>query len=122
MFFSQDFRILAKESDGDYNKDERRGAAEMKWILKVFVLPIWLIVILLLMIVKLLSNLSAFFIGLAMLLGIALGLVAAIQHRWTDAALFVVCEGLLILIQIAAASVEMILEAASDGLGQVIMG
>ena len=94
----------------------------MKWILKVFVLPIWLIVILLLMMVKLLSNLSAFFIGLAMLLGIALGLVAAIQHRWTDAALFVVCEGLLILIQIAAASMEMILEAASDGLRQIIMG
>lgn len=94
----------------------------MKWILKVFVLPVWLFVILLLMMVKLLSNLSAFFIGLAMLLGIALGLVAAIQHRWTDTALFGICEGLLILLQIAAASVEMILEAASDGLGEIVLG
>lgn len=67
-----------------------------RWIVKLMVLPIWLAVTLMLLLFKVVSNLSSVVIGLAMLLGIVLGVVAAIGQRWTDVAIFVCCEAAIL--------------------------
>lgn len=94
----------------------------MRWIIKVMVFPVWLAVTLLLLLFKVVSNLSSVVIGLAMLLGIVLGVVAAIGQRWTDVAIFVCCEAAILLLQVAAVGIELLLEAASERLGRVIAG
>ena len=94
----------------------------MRWIVKLMVLPIWLAVTLLLLLFKVASNLSSVVIGLALLLGIVLGVVAAIGQRWTDVAIFVCCEAAILLLQVAAVGIELLLEAASERLGRVIAG
>ena len=94
----------------------------MRWIVKLMVFPIWLVVTLLLLLFKVVSNLSSVVIGLAMLLGIVLGVVAAIGQRWTDVAIFVCCEAAILLLQVVAVAIELLLEAASVRLGRVIAG
>ena len=86
------------------------------------VLPIWLAITLLLLLFKVASNLSSVVIGLAMLLGIVLGVVAAIGQRWTDVAIFACCEAAILLLQAAAVGIELLLEAASEKLGRVMDG
>ena len=93
-----------------------------RWIVKLMVLPLWVAVTLLLLLFKVVSNLSSVVIGLAMLLGIVLGVVAAIEQRWTDVAIFVCCEAAILLLQVAAVGIELLLEAASEKLGKVITG
>lgn len=88
-----------------------------RWIMKLMVLPIWLAVTLLLLLFKVVSNLSSVVIGLAMLLGIVLGVVAAIRQRWTDVAILACCKAAILLLQVAAVAIELLLEAASERLG-----
>ena len=78
----------------------------MRWIVKLMVIPIWLAVTLLLLLFKVVSNLSSVVIGLAMLLGIVLGVVAAIGQRWMDVAIFACCEAAILLLQVAAVAIE----------------
>ncbi|MGN0995959.1 MAG: hypothetical protein ACI4PG_03550 [Candidatus Ventricola sp.] len=92
----------------------------MRWIVKLMVFPIWLAVTLLLLLVKVASNLSSVVIGLAMLLGIVLGVVAAIGQRWTDVAIFALCEGLILLLQVMEVSIVLLLDAASGKIGGVL--
>ena len=94
----------------------------MRWIVKLMVLPIWLAVTLLMLLVKVASNLSSVVIGLALLLGIVLGVVAAIGQRWTDVVIFLCCEAAILLLQVAAVGIELLLEAACERLGRVIAG
>ena len=94
----------------------------MRWIVKVMVLPIWLVVTLLLLLFKVASNLSSVVIGLAMLLGIVFGVVAAIGQRWTDVAIFACCEAAILLLQVAAVGIELLLETVSEKQGRVIAG
>ena len=93
-----------------------------RWIMKLMVLPIWLAVTLLLLLFKVVSNLSSVVIGLVMLLGIVLGVVAAIGRRWTDVTIFACCEAAILLLQVAAVGIELLLEVASERLGRVIAG
>lgn len=93
-----------------------------RWIVMLMFFPLWLAVTLLLLLFKVASNLSSVVIGLAMLLGIVLGVVAAIGQRWTDVAIFAFCEAAILLLQVAAVAIELLLEAASERLGRVIAG
>ena len=93
-----------------------------RWIVMLMFFPLWLAVTLLMLLVKVASNLSSVVIGLAMLLGIVLGVVAAIGQRWTDVAIFACCEAAILLLQVAAVGIELLLEVASERLGRVIAG
>lgn len=100
-----------------------RGEVKMmRWIVKLMVFPLWLAVTLLLLLFRVASNLSSVVIGLAMLLGIVLGVVAAIGQRWTDVAIFACCEAAILLLQVTAVGIELLLETASERLGRVIAG
>lgn len=94
----------------------------MRWIVKLMVFPLWMTVTLLLLLFKVASNLSSVVIGLAMLLGIVLGVVAVIGQRWMDVAIFACCEAAILLLQVAAVGIELLLDAASERLGRVIIG
>lgn len=92
----------------------------MKRILKGIVFPLWLLAGLSLLLFKAVSNLSAYAIGLAMLIGLGLGAYAVLTLRWMDALIFAGIEGFLLLIQAAEVSVELLLEAVRDRLGRIV--
>lgn len=93
-----------------------------RWIVKLMVFPLWLAVTLFLILFKVVYNLSSVVTGMAMLLGIVLGVAAAIGQRWMDVAIFACCEAAILLLQVTAVGIELLLEAASERLGRVIAG
>lgn len=94
----------------------------VKWVVRLILLPVWLVVTLILLLFKVASNLSSVVIGLTMLLGIVLGVVAAIGQQWTNVAIFAGYEAGILLIQMIGVGVEILLEKCSETLGRLIAG
>lgn len=59
----------------------------MMWILKILLFPLLLIVMLLHLLVKLVTNLSSFVIGFFMLFFIGCGIYNVVQAQWLNVAL-----------------------------------
>ena len=92
----------------------------MKLILKVFVLPLLLIMKSVCILGNLLSNISSYVIGLLLLILVGCGIYCVVQAMWTSLAILAVMglAAFLVLFGIVFLTVQA--ETASESLGQFI--
>jgi len=92
----------------------------MKMILKVFALPVLLIVKSVCILGNLLSNISSYVIGLLLLLLVGCGIYCVVQAMWTSLAILAVMglAAFLALFGIVFLTVQA--ETASESLGQFL--
>lgn len=92
----------------------------MKMILKVFALPVLLIVKSVCILGNLLSNISSYVIGLLLLLLVGCGIYCVVQAMWTSLAILAVMglAAFLALFGIVFLTVQT--ETASESLGQFL--
>lgn len=79
--------MIEKMSVSRYNRDEKKGADLMKWILKLFALPVLLIVKIICMIGNLLTNLSSWVLGAFFLVIASCAVYCIVQTQWTNLAI-----------------------------------
>lgn len=92
----------------------------MKMILKVFALPVLLIMKSVCILGNLLSNISSYIIGLLLLILVGCGIYCVVQAMWTSLAILAVMglAAFLVLFGIVFLTVQA--ETASESLGQFI--
>lgn len=92
----------------------------MKMILKVFALPVLLIMKSVCILGNLLSNISSYVIGLLLLILVGCGIYCVVQAMWTSLAILAVMglAAFLVLFGIVFLTVQA--ETASESLGQFI--
>ena len=88
----------------------------LKLPLKLLALPLILILMTAVILVKLVTNLSAYVMGPLMLFIPGCGIYSAVQQMWTSVAILAVLEILCVAALFFAAMVEMTLEGMRDSL------
>lgn len=92
----------------------------MKMILKVFALPVLLIVKSVCILGNLLSNISSYVIGLLLLLLVGCGIYCVVQAMWTSLAILAVMGLAAILALFGIVFLTVQAETASESLGQFL--
>lgn len=72
------------------------------WPVKLIALPIMLMLFLLSLLGKLLTNVSAYIVGLFMLIVLLIGVYCLWEHRWTDLAIMAAIEAVTFALQFGA--------------------
>ena len=90
----------------------------MKLPFKLLALPIILILMAAALLVKLVTNLSAYVMGPLMLFILGCGIYSAVQQMWTSVAILVVLE----ILCVADMFFAVVLETALDGMKDSLMG
>ena len=89
----------------------------LKFLAKILLLPVILILGLLRLLVHIGINLSSIVLGGLMLIVFGCIVFTIIQHTWNSMAILIAMEVILVLITAGAGVIEGLLEMASDGLG-----
>ena len=92
----------------------------LKFIAKILLLPVILILGLLRLLVHIGINLSSIVLGGLMLIVFGCIVFTIIQHTWNSRAILIAMEVFLVLITAGAGVIEGLLEMASDSLGGFI--
>lgn len=92
----------------------------MKLILKVFALPVLLIMKSVCILGNLLSNISSYVIGLLLLILVGCGIYCVVQAMWTSLAILVLMGLAAFLALFAVVFLTVQAETASESLGQFL--
>lgn len=85
---------------------------------KLLALPIILILMAAALLVKLVTNLSAYVMGPLMLFILGCGIYSAVQQMWTSVAILVILE----ILYVAAMFFAVVIETALDGMKDSLVG
>lgn len=88
----------------------------IKLPLKLLALPLILILMAAALLVKLVTNLSAYVMGPLMLFILGCGIYSAVQQMWTSVAILVVLEILCVVAMFFAVVIETTLDGMNDSL------
>ena len=92
----------------------------MKMILKVFALPVLLIMKSVCILGNLLSNISSYVIGLLLLILVGCGIYCVVQAMWTSLAILAVMGLAAFLVLFGIVFLTVLAESASESLGQFL--
>ena len=92
----------------------------LKFIAKILLLPVILILGILRLLVHIGINLSSIVLGGLMLIIFGCIVFTIVQHTWNSMAILIVMEILLVLVTASAGVIEGVLEMVSDSLGGFI--
>ena len=92
----------------------------LKFMAKILLLPVILILGILRLLVHISINLSSIVLGGLMLIVLGCIVFTIIQHTWNSMAILIAMEVFLVLITAGAGVIEGLLEMASDSLGGFI--
>ena len=92
----------------------------LKLLMKVFLLPVMLVLFVLRVLVKIGIELSSIVLGGFMLIVFGCIIYAIVQQMWPSMWILVAMEAGLILLTAGAGAVEFILEIASESIGSVM--
>lgn len=92
----------------------------MKMILKVFALPVLLIMKSVCILGNLLSNISSYVIGLLLLILVGCGIYCVVQAMWTSLAILAVMGLAAFLVLFGVVFLTVKAESASESLGQFL--
>ena len=126
-YTDEDHRLSQKEImdilEREYDMKVERKAVSMvmkfiKLPFKLLALPIILILMAAALLIKLVTNLSAYVMGPLMLFILGCGIYSAVQQMWTSVAILVVLE----ILCVAAMFFAVVIETALDGMKDSLVG